>query len=596
MEEHYLIQLAGIVIIGTAAQWLAMRLKLPSILFLLAFGFLAGPVLHLIHPDELFGHLLFPVISLSVAIILFEGGMDLRLEELKDIGRIVAHFITIGVAATWVMVALAAYFILDLGPTLSILFGAILVVTGPTVVGPLLRHVRPSGRVKNMVKWEGIMNDPIGVLLAVLAFESIMVGDINAAWTIVAAGILKTIFLSAVIGVASAYLLTFLLSRYWIPDVLHQVVTLMFIFFTFVVANLLQGESGLLAVTLMGIIMANQDKVAVKHILEFKEILRTLIISILFIILSARLKLSDFADINGTHILFLLVLIVIIRPVSVMLSSIGTNLNWKEKIFVSLMAPRGIVAAAMASIFAFELASAGRQHGAVLMPLTFLVIAVTVTFYSLMITPVSRWLGISKRNPQGVIIVGAHDWARLIGQKLVALGFKVLMVDSNRGNIRQALKEGLQTYMGNILQENIEDRLNLDEVGRIMCLTSNDEANALASLHFQDLLGTANVFQLSPEPAEGKNIQAHSPKHMRGRHLFRRGLDFQRLSAIFESGVELREMMVSENFDMDRFLSSYDGKAIPLFLVDDSKLRIFAADDPPEPQSGHVLVYLAKPA
>lgn len=596
MEHHYLLELAGIVIIGTAAQWLAMRLKLPSILFLLVFGFLAGPVFHIIHPDELFGHLLFPVISLSVAIILFEGGMDLRLEELKDIGRIVANFISVGVVVTWVMVAAAAYFILQLSFTMSVLFGAILVVTGPTVIGPLLRHVRPSGRVKNIVKWEGIMNDPVGVLLAVMVFESIMVGDINAAWTIVAAGILKTVFLSAAIGVASAYLLTFLLSRYWIPDVLHQVVTLMFIFIAFVVSNLLQVESGLLAVTLMGIIMANQDKVAVKHILEFKEILRTLIISILFVILSARLKLSDFANIDGTHVLFLVVLILIIRPLSVLCASVGTNLKWKEKIFISLMAPRGIVAAAMASIFAFELGSAGHPQGAVLMPLTFLVIAVTVAFYSLAITPVSRWLGIAKSDPQGVMIVGAHDWGRLIGHKLVTLGFKVLMIDSNRGNIRQALREGMDGYVGSILQENVEDHLNLDEIGRIMLLTPNDEANALAALHFRDLLGTANVFQLSPEPAERKNIRAHSPMHLRGRHLFGRGLNFYRMATIFETGVELREVPVDDNFDMDRFMASYDGNAIPMFLVHGKRLRIFAADDPPEPQSGQMLVYMAKPA
>ncbi|MBZ0166604.1 MAG: cation:proton antiporter [Candidatus Omnitrophica bacterium] len=595
MEEHTLISLAGIVIIGTAAQWLAMRLKLPSILFLLLFGFLTGPVFHLINPDELFGHLLFPVISLSVAIILFEGAMDLRLSELKDIGQIVGNFISIGVLATWVMVGLACYYILHLNLSLSILFGAILVVTGPTVIGPLLRHVRPSGRVKNIVKWEGIMNDPVGVLLAVLVFECVLVGNLYEAWTLVIFGILKTIFLSAAVGVGSAYLLTFLLSRYWIPDVLHQVVTLMFIFITLIVANLLQVESGLLAVTLMGIIMANQDKVAVKHIVEFKEILRVLMISILFIILTARLQLSDFQDLNIAHGIFLVVLIVIIRPVSVLLSSVGTNLKWKEIVFISLMAPRGIVAAAMASIFSFQLVKEGHPQGASLIPLTFMVITVTVTFYSLVITPVSRWLGIAKADPQGVMIVGAHSWGRLIGQKLVALGFKVLMVDSNRGNIRQSFKEGLESYQGNVLQENVEDRLNLDEIGKIMCMTSNDEANALAAMHFQDLLGSAHVFQLSPEPAEGKHIEKHSPKHMRGRHLFRKGLDYDRMSKVFAAGVEFKEVMVTEKFDLEQFFGPYDGQAIPLFLVNGGRtLKIFAGDDPLEPVAGQRIVYVAK--
>lgn len=295
-----------------------------------------------------------------------------------------------------------------------------------------------------------------------------------------------------------------------------------------------------------------------------------------------------------THVIFLVILIVVIRPVSVLLSSLGTNLKWKEIVFISLMAPRGIVAAAMASIFAFQLVQEGHPRGAELVPLTFMVIAVTVTFYSLVITPVSRWLGISKADPQGVLIVGAHSWGRLIGQKLVALGFKVLMVDSNRGNIRQSFKEGLESYQGNVLQENVEDRLNLDEIGKMMCMTSNDEANALAALHFQDLLGSANVYQLSPEPAEGKHIEKHSPKHLRGRHLFRKGLDFDRLSKVFASGGEFQEVEVTESFDPEQFFAQYDGQAIPLFLVNGGRtLKIFAGDDPLEPAAGQRIVYVA---
>lgn len=593
MEEYTLISLAGIIIIGTAAQWLAFRLKLPSILFLLTFGFLAGPVFHFIHPDQLFGHLLFPFISLSVAVILFEGGMDLKLSELKEIGKIVRNLITLGVISTWVMITLASFYLLKLNLPLSILFGAILVVTGPTVIGPLLRHVRPSGRVGDMVKWEGIVNDPIGVLLAVLVFESVLLANWQEAGVLIIAGLLKTVFLSSLIGICSALLLTFLLKRYWIPDALHQVVTLMFIFVAFIVANSLQVESGLLTVTLMGVVMANQNKVAVKHILEFKENLRVLIISILFIILSARLNLEDFHFINWGSIIFLALLIIVIRPLSVIISSIGTDLKWKEKIFISFMAPRGIVAAAMASIFSFELMKVNYSQAAQLVPLTFLVIIGTVGFYGLTITPVSRWMGISKINPQGLLIVGAHRWARLIASKLQTSGFKVILVDSNANNIHLARNDGLSAYHENILQSDIDKIINLDDIGKLLCLTSNDEANALATLRLQDIFGMANVFQLAPESVENEKPDEYSPKYLRGRYLFQKDFNFRKLTELFASGSNFKEIDVDEKTDLARIFDNENSGLVPLFLISqENEIFIFAVDYMPDPLPGNKIICL----
>lgn len=595
MEQHLLISLAGIIIIGTAAQWLAMRLRLPSILFLLVFGFLAGPVFNFLHPDKIFGNLLFPFVSLSVAVILFEGGMDLKISKLKNIGKIVRNLISVGVLSTWIMVTGAAYYILHLDLSLSILFGAILVVTGPTVIGPLLRHVRPSGRVGEIVKWEGIMNDPIGVLIAVLVFEAILVGNIQEAGALVLVGILKTVFLSSIVGIASGFILTFLLKRYLIPDALHQVVTLMFIFGSFIIANALQHESGLLAVTLMGVFMANQDKVAVKHILEFKENLRVLIISILFIILSARLSLSDFHNLDWRHVTFLVLLIIVIRPVSVCLAALGTDLKWKEKLFISLMAPRGIVAAAMASVFSYELIKANHVQAASLVPLTFMVIVVTVGFYGLVITPVSRFMGISKVNPQGILILGAHSWARLIAKKLQSLGFKVILVDTNRKNIRLAAKEGLSVYYENVLQSDIDEKIDLDDIGKLFCLTSNDEANALATLRFRNIFGMANVYQVAPEFVEGEKAADYAPKYLTGRYLFRTGYDFKRLSEIFASKFTFEEMKITENFNVETFSAKGKDGTLPLFLVKENKeLVVIAVDDPPELMLGDTLVYLSK--
>ncbi|MCA9409511.1 MAG: sodium:proton antiporter, partial [Candidatus Omnitrophica bacterium] len=593
MEEHVLISLAGILVIGTGAQWLAMRLKLPSILFLLIFGFLAGPVIHLIHPDELFGHSLFPIISLSVAIILFEGGMDLKLDELRDIGTIVRNLISIGVLATWIFITAAAYFILHLELSLAVLFGAILVVTGPTVIGPLLRHVRPTGRVGSIVKWEGIMNDPIGVLIAVLVFESIIVGNIQEAGALIIAGVLKTIFFSAVVGVVSAFLLIFLLKRYWIPDALHQVVTLMFIFLTFVISNYFQVESGLLAVTLMGVVMANQKQVSVQHILEFKENLRVLIISILFILLAARLKLSDFQDLNSNSLIFLAVLIFVIRPASIMLSAIGTNLKWKEILFISWMAPRGIVAAAMASIFAYQLQKSGFSQANALVPLVFMVIVATVGLYGLTITPLAHILGLAKKNPQGILMVGGQNWARMLAKKFMAIGIKVIIVDSNKANVRQARKEGIKAYYENVLHENIDEKIDLDDIGRLMCLTSNDEANALAALRFQDIFGSEHVYQLFPEETEGEKAEEYTPKHLRGRYLFRKGLDYPTLTKKFVAKAKIQEVKVTDDFNFDE-IKRQNPQIDPVFLLDKNNiLSFFAADDVPHPEPGQRLFVLS---
>ncbi|RMF60442.1 MAG: hypothetical protein D6743_14920, partial [Calditrichaeota bacterium] len=271
MAEHTLTRLASIVVLGIGAQWLAWRLKLPSILFLLVLGFVAGPVSGFLHPDALLGDLLFPVVSVSVAVILFEGGLTLKLPELRGIGGVVLKLVSLGVLVTWFLLSATAYLLLGLNLELSILLGAILVVTGPTVIGPMLRHIRPTAKVGNILKWEGIVIDPIGALLAVLVFEAVVAGETQRAGVLVVTSLLKTIFIGGSVGLLTAGALVFLLKRYWIPDFLQETVTLMLVIVAFVVSNHFQSESGLFSVTLMGMALDNQRAVTVKHILKFGE-------------------------------------------------------------------------------------------------------------------------------------------------------------------------------------------------------------------------------------------------------------------------------------------------------------------------------------
>lgn len=309
MTEELLIGLALVVILGISAQWLAWRLRLPSILVLLLFGFVAGPVTHILNPDELLGEWLFPIVSVSVALILFEGGLSLKRSEIRTTGHVVRNLVTIGAVVTWFISAAGAYYILDFHFTLAVLFGAILVVTGPTVIIPLLRHVRAAGPISSVAKWEGIVNDPIGAILAVLVFEGIIVAGFQQAATTVIISLLETILIGTLLGGAGAYMLAFMLRRYWVPDYLQNGVTLMMVLGAFALSNLIQKESGLVTVTLMGVILANQPAVNIKPITEFKENLVVLLLSVLFIILAARLDTNALAHIGPQSLVFLLLLV-----------------------------------------------------------------------------------------------------------------------------------------------------------------------------------------------------------------------------------------------------------------------------------------------
>jgi len=452
--EKVVLGLALIVILGVAVQWVSWRIKIPSILLLLLTGFVVGPFSGLINPADLLGKSLFPFVSLAVAIILFEGGLGLRFDELKGIGNAVSRLIFLGAFITWALSSLAAYFILGWGLGLSLLGGAILVVTGPTVVIPLLRYLRVPGNVGTVIRWEGIVNDPLGASMAILVFESLIAANAREAGLVVLGGIAKTILFGGLLGIFGAALLIIMIRKYWIPDNLHSPVTLIIVLGVFVGANFFQPESGLLAVTLMGIILGNQNYFSIKLILEFKENLQVILISSLFIILAARLSLEQFYLLNFKHLFFLLILIIVVRPVAVYVSTTGSGLNRKEKLLLNWMAPRGIVAAAVSSIFALELTKAGFGQADELVPVIFLVIIGSVAFYSLTAKFVALRLKLAVPDPQGLLIVGAHTWACKIAKALQNLKIPVVLADANWHHIAQARIKGLPVYYGNILSKN----------------------------------------------------------------------------------------------------------------------------------------------
>jgi NhaP-type Na+/H+ or K+/H+ antiporter len=582
--------MAGITILiflGVLAQWLAWRLQVPSIMLLLVFGLLAGPVTGILDPDALFGQLLPVFVSLGVAVILFEGGINLRLEELKYTGDVVRNLITIGVLVTWLSIGALAYFLLDLPFMLSALLGAILVVSGPTVIGPLLRHVRLPHNTDSTLEWESILIDPVGALLAVLVFETILTASGPAEGTgLFILGMLRILLAGTSLGLAGAFILIRMIRRFWIPDFLQNPFSLALVITVFTLSNFFAEESGLLAVTIMGIVLGNQKSVALRDMIEFKEDLRVLIISLLFIILTARLSLSDLAIIDLRAVLFIVLLVVLCRPAAVMISAIGSRLHIREQIFVAFMAPRGIVAAAVSSIFALRLAESGYPMAERLVPLTFFVIIVTVFFYSALAAPLARILKIAEPKPNGFLIVGAHLLARKIGIALYDAGCRIMLVDNQRANIKAARMAGLPCIYSNVFTDNIR----LCGIGRLLAVSPNDELNALAVLHYLKIFDHMEVYQLPPD-VEDKDSEEALPKHLRGRYLFDKRAGFSYLYGRMLGGGIIKTVKLTENFTYDDFSDYYDGSDVPMFLIDSTgTVTPVTTDAPANFSPGHILI------
>ena len=606
MSESLLFGIASVFMFGIGAQWLAWRFKLPSILLLLIFGLIAGPLTGLLDPQLLTGDLLFPFVALAVGIILFEGGLSLRLDELREVGKAVRNLITIGVLVTWILSAVGARYLVGFEWSLAIVIGALLTVTGPTVVIPLLRHVRPTGRIGTIAKWEGITIDPVGAILAVLVLETVLFLNETAAVAEVGNVVLHAVeglFLEIVIGIGvsvlGSALLILLLHRRLIPDYLQNPLALMVVIAAFAISDLLQHESGLLATTLMGIIMANQRYVSVRRIVEFKEDLRVLLISVLFIVLTARLELSALTSLGLGSFLFLAFLIVVVRPVAVWVSARGTQLSMKEQGFLAWLAPRGIVAAAVASLFAFRLENLGLfpEYTDAIVPVVFLVIGGTVAIYGLTLSPLARWMGLAQPNPQGVLILGAHRWAQRLAKVLHDNQFKVLLIDGNASNIQQAQSHDLPARRANVLSETIIDELDLNGIGRLLALTPNDEVNSLAALHFYEIFESNDIYQISTRSEHQRSHEGELPRHLRGRPLFGSGVTYGELSERFEEGAEIETFEITEKVSVEDVQKRYGSDGlIPLFLIQGSDQLFIYAGEKSVTEPGQKLIALVDPA
>lgn len=577
--------LACLLLLGVFAQWVAWRLRLPSLLLLLVLGFALSQVTGTRIDDYLANESsLLSLVGFFVAIILFEGGLTLKFSELKEAGTPVLRLCTIAVVLAFVLTTLAARISLGYHWGVCALLGAILVVTGPTVVAPLLRLIKPRRKVASIVKWEGIVVDPIGAMLAVLVFITIQQGGLEQGWDNVAWAVIKTAVIGVGLGLGLAKLTEAAMSRHLIPDFLETMVFLALVGVGFAGSNYLQHESGLLTVTVLGIAMANQNRVSVRHILEFKENLRVLIISLLFLMLSGRIGIDELKAVWGKGLVFLALLILVVRPASVFLANLGTkSTTFKEQLFLALLAPRGIVAAAVTSVFALELIHTAEHRAGnetferiaaeanELVPLVFIVIMGTVTFYGLLAAPLARRLGLSDSNPTGILFAGANTWIRVVAKGLVDAGHHCVLLDTRFQNVASARMEGLTAVRANILSEFAEEELDLAGIGHLVAATPNNEVNSLAAREFQHRFGKAKVWQITPPDADAHHSAAVA-SHMRGQFCFLGGPKFSDLSTAVRQGAVMKSTLLTDVFTLDDFKANRGENAIILFTETEDKV------------------------
>jgi NhaP-type Na+/H+ or K+/H+ antiporter len=578
--------LGVVIVLAIASRLVADRFRVPAIVLLLPVGFVAGIITDDVHPDNLFGSTFTPLVDLGVGLILFEAGLRLRFDELGGGARVVVlRLISVGTLITLAGVTVAAKVIFGLGWGVSAMLGAILVVSGPTVVLPLLAFVRPSDRVRSVLKWEGTLIDPIGALLGVIVFHAVQQGAIGDR-PFHPGEMALSLGTGLAIGVVGAGLLWLLLRDLQRTAPGHSVaVALMVVAAAVVSADLLREDAGFLAAAVMGMALANQRQLDVSRILEFHGTVVGLLIGMLFVLISASVEPSQVSAVLPEGLGLIAVMVVIIRPLVVALSTWGSSLALRERAFVAWMAPRGIVAASTASAFGLELTQTGVSGAEKILPIAFIAIFGTVVLYGLTGEPVARLLGVAGAGAPVVLVVGGHEWARSIAMALRDAGVEVRMWTSRPDEQAAAREAGLQARRPPLGVDLESQEAELERVGDALLLTESDDYNALAAFELRQELGRDRVYRLSPSSAETDPV----PAYAEGAILFAKDLTYPELARRFESGAQVSQLSA------DGRSPGQHATARLLFLVGgDGKLRPARAGDQVEAQPGDTSIWLAE--
>lgn len=568
MHSSNLIILSSVLVAGFACQWIAWRVKLPSILFLLLTGIVAGPVLGWLRPDELFGELLEPLVSLAVAVILYEGSMTLKLSEIRGHGAVVRNLVSVGVLVTWLVATLTARLFLGWDIYLAALFGAIVTVSGPTVILPLLRTVRPTSALSNILRWEGILVDPLGAILAVLVFNFIVVTQTAATTGQLFSTLGLIIAVGSLLGVVVGHSFGVVLRNHWLPDYLRDYAALAMVILVFSAAEAVESESGLLAVTIMGVWQANMKDLDLEDILDFKESLTLVLVAGLFIVLAARVQLESIISLGAGAIAVLLALQFVAGPVRAFACSIGSELSARERVYLGWIFPRGIVAAAVSALFALRLERIGYPGAENLVPIVFTIIVGTVVIQSLSGSVVARWLKVANPEPTGVLIVGANRLALTYAAALKEAGQRVLVASMNWDGVREARMAGLPVFYGSPVSAYAERHLDLTGLGRLLAMSDRPGLNELACVSYRFEFGRENVYTVKQD-SESSHEKHHISGQTAGRVLFGGLKSMEDLLALVDDSAQTKKTEITESFSFADYRSQYPDRLL-LFITSDS--------------------------
>jgi len=590
-ETNLVLGLVAIVALGVAAVWAAWRTRVPAILLMSLAGLIAGPVLGLIDPSEDLGSLFQPVISLCVAVILFEGGLSLQLRDLKLAGMGVRRLTYFGPLLAWLLAGAAAHYLAGLGWAVSLVFGAIMVVTGPTVIIPMLRQAGLNRRTASYFKWEAIINDPMGALLAVLVFQFFVLSGGEPGFSPLAGGLGMALAAGILLGGLGGWLIgkAYILGH--VPEYLKSPVMLTAVLVVFAVSNAVQDEAGLLAVTIMGMVVGNMNLPSIQDMKRFKEYISIMLVAVVFIMLTADLDIARFAALDYRGLLLVAAILFLTRPASVLISTIGSDVAWQDRILLAWIAPRGIVAAATAGVMAPRLAEQGFSGADALLPLVFVVIFSTITLHGLSINWLANRLGLADTSRNGILLVGASPWSIDFARTLHNLGVPVLLVDNSWHNLRAARLSGIKVFYGEILSEFAEESIELGRIGTVLTATNNDAYNALVCTALAPEVGRNQIFQLSM----GEHTDADPrgvARSLRGRVAFDEDALFEKLWRLHVRGWSFYKTRITENYSYSDFLGDCPAEAMRLLVLDaNEKVSLISPDAEPEPQAGDTLVY-----
>lgn len=495
------LQIVIAVLAGITAQVLGEYLKIPSIVFLLLLGILLGrDGLNLLHPWEL-GIGLEVLVALSVAIILFEGGLNLELRELGKVSGSLRNLVTIGTLITFIGGGMAAHWLAEFPWSIAFLYASLVVVTGPTVVGPLLKQVSVERKVATLLEGEGVLIDPVGAILAVVVLDTII--NSNAVPLEIVSGLILRLGIGAVIGGLCGWLMAVILKRAnFLSEDLKNLLVLAGVWGLFCLAQTIRSESGLMATVVAGIVMKSSSLPEERLIRRFKGQLTILCVSVLFILLAADLSIPSVFVLGWGSVLTVMTLMFVVRPLSVIICTWNNDMNWRQKLFIAWVAPRGIVSASVASLFAILLTSSGISGGEAIKALVFLTIMMTVFIQGLTARWVAKGLGITSSTATGAVIIGCNPLGRLIGRLFQEQGESVVLIDTNPEYCAQAEAENLPVYQSSALKPEVLEEAGIESMGTFLAATSNGEVNFLLARHAIEEFNPPRVFAVFANQAE----------------------------------------------------------------------------------------------